>query len=171
MRSTLNSSARSLIPNAAFQRGDVDAQLFQLLQCRFGVAPPGLGVTSLGVSDLARRLSQQLLDGLRLSDPPRPHQGRHRRAELADRQLRNFFLAASARSLGNRGFGLDYLGHAHRSRVRNCNAPCPLVEWNADGQHWSDRRIAEAFSCRIKAVGDWETCRLSGPDLHSCSSL
>src|SRR5271166_2028634 len=86
-----NSTALSLVPLTTFYLCQIDAQSFQLLQCRLGMAFPGLVIAPLCVPDLGCRLGQLLLNFLRFGDPPGSHQGRHRRVELADRQLRIFF--------------------------------------------------------------------------------
>src|SRR5208337_3248074 len=87
----LNSTALSLVPLTTFYLCQIDAQSFQLLQCRLGMAFPGLVIAPLCVPDLGCRPGQLLLNLLGFGDPPGSHQGRHRRVELADRQLRIFF--------------------------------------------------------------------------------
>src|SRR3954453_2128126 len=91
IRALVSSTALSRIPAAAFELGQVDAQLFELLDGRLGMALPRLGVSPLCVPDLALRPLQPPFDLLRVGDPPRSHHGRCRRVQLADRQLRIFF--------------------------------------------------------------------------------
>src|SRR5208337_1918612 len=70
---TPNSTALSLVPLTTFYLCQIDAQSFQLLQCRLGMAFPGLVIAPLCVPDLGCRPGQLLLNLLGFGDPPGSH--------------------------------------------------------------------------------------------------